>query len=334
MNHQSHSLSIALMPLENRWDTIQYTAKRADELGYYMFSLPETWSYDVSVLMASLASDTQQIHLASSIFSIWNRSPATLAMATASLQLVSGGRFILGLGASTPQLVEGLHDIPFEAPYKQIRKTLTQVTALLQGDRIPLTYSDTARSLRLNIPVPPPTPILLGAASSKSIKLAGELCDGWMPFLYPLDHIDEGVKLLQEGRQASNNPDHPLQIVPSLPVSVDADATKARETAAWFVAFYITTMGDLYRESLRRMGFGDEVDSVMEVNHDRRPSIVPLEAEKLLEQLTIYGTPQQVREQLNKWYDLGNVTPSLLLAPNLNHEQINYTLKAFQPLGK
>lgn len=329
MSKQSRELSIALMPLENRWETIQYTAQRADELNYSMFSLPETWSYDITVLMANLAGKTNNIKLSVGIASIWSRSAATLAMATATLQTVSNGRFVLGLGASTPQLTEGFHDIPYQAPYTQIRKTLTQVRALLDGKRVPLSNFPDARPLKLNVPEIPETQIILGALSSRSIQLAGELADGWIPFLYPLDHMPEAIELFKKGRQTSQNPERPILITPSLPVSVHEDSAKAREVAAWFVSFYITTMGDLYRETLRKMGFADEVDAVIEANQERRPAIVPAEAERLLQQLTIYGTPEQARAQLDKWYALNDdIEPSLLLGPNMTNEQISTILES------
>ena len=331
MSAESRKLTVALMPLENRWETIQYTAQRADELGYHMFSLPETWSYDITVLMANLAGKTEQIKLGVGIVNVWSRSAASIAMAIATMQIVSNGRFVPGLGASTPQLIKGLHDMPYQAPFTQIRRTLTQVRALLEGQRIPLNNFPGARPLKLNLPEIPYTPILFGALSPRSIELAGELVDGWIPFLYPRDRMPEGIERLKKGRQASANPERPLIITPSLPVSVHEDAEKAREVAAWFVAFYITTMGDLYRETLRRMGFADEVDAVMLANQDRRPAIVPAEAERLLEQLTIYGTPEQARAQLDKWTDIHeNIQPGLLLGPGMRNEQISYILESLQ----
>jgi alkanesulfonate monooxygenase SsuD/methylene tetrahydromethanopterin reductase-like flavin-dependent oxidoreductase (luciferase family) len=315
------------MPLETRWESIHHLATRADALGYDTFTLPETWAYDTTVLLATLAAQTKQIRLSTGILGVWNRSAATIAMAAASLQTVSGGRFMLGLGASTPQLVEGLHDLSYEAPYEQIRRVVTQVRALLAGERVTLSDGKDARPLRLNVDPQPETPILLAASSPRSIRLAGELCDGWIPFLYPRDHLPEAIDILKEGRQSSEFSERPLQILPSLPTVIHKDASKAREGAAWFVAFYITTMGDMYRESVRRMGFSAEVDAVMAANEGQRPAIVPPEAEVLLEQLTVYGTPEDARQQLDKWFDAGATLPGLLLLPNMSDAEIDFTLE-------
>src|SRR5205807_627348 len=97
----------------------------------------------------------------------------------------SAGRFILGLAASTPQLVEGLHDVSFGALLARMRQVVSQVRALLRGERAPLAVAREARALRLNVP-PAEVPICVAAIGDASVRLAGEIADGWMPFLHPL----------------------------------------------------------------------------------------------------------------------------------------------------
>ena len=104
----------------------------------------------------------------------------------------------------------------------------------------------------------------------------------------------------------------------------------ARAGAAWFVAFYITTMGTIYRDSISRMGYEREVKLILDANEGQRAAIVPPEAENLMEQLAIYGTPDQIKDRLNTWNVHENVTPSILLSPNLNTDHIDYTLAAFK----
>src|SRR6185503_14982808 len=115
------------MPLENRREVLLSLAMAADRLGYDGYFLPETWAYDITVLLAEAAVRTERITLGTGILGVWNRSAATLAAAT--LASVSGGRFVLGLGASTPQLAEGLHDVPYTAPLARMRMMLEQVRA-------------------------------------------------------------------------------------------------------------------------------------------------------------------------------------------------------------
>jgi alkanesulfonate monooxygenase SsuD/methylene tetrahydromethanopterin reductase-like flavin-dependent oxidoreductase (luciferase family) len=322
-------ISVSVMPLENRPETLMYLGRTADALGYSGYLLPETWSYDMFALLSALAVQTEHISLGPAVAGIWGRSAGQIAMAAATLQELSGGRALLGLGASTPQLTEGLHDVPFERPFSQIRQTLQQVRALLSGERIAL-HNTSARPLKLNLSQSQPVPIFLAAAAPKSIRLAGELADGWMPFLYPRSQLEIGAAQLAEGADASSEPDRVRGIYPALPTVVAPDEASARQGAAWFIAFYMTTMGPIYPRVLTRLGYGEQVAAVQAANRDRRPSVVPPEAEILLDELTIYGTPEQAREKLAGWYDAGADMPGLLLGPNLSSDQIDFTLKAFR----
>src|SRR5262245_38255779 len=192
-------LAVAVMPLENRREALMGVAEAADRAGYDGFFLPETWSFDVTVLLAEAATRTRHLHLGTGVLPVWSRSAGALAMAAATLCSLSGGRFVLGLGASTPQLVEGLHDVPFAAPVARMRRVITQVRALLGGERVPLAVTTRARPLKLNVPEPPAVPIYLAGLADESVRLAGELADGWVPFLYPRSCLSGGVKLLAEG---------------------------------------------------------------------------------------------------------------------------------------
>src|SRR5207245_1362154 len=109
---------------------------------------------------------TRRIRLGSGILGVWGRSAATIAMAASTLHDISGGRFTLGLGASTAQLAEGLHDVPFSAPTERMRRVITQVRALLKGERIPLAAATGARPLRLNLPPAPAVPIYLAGLAA------------------------------------------------------------------------------------------------------------------------------------------------------------------------
>jgi alkanesulfonate monooxygenase SsuD/methylene tetrahydromethanopterin reductase-like flavin-dependent oxidoreductase (luciferase family) len=226
-------VGVSVMPLENRHEVILSLATAADRLGFDGLFLPETWAYDTTVLLAELAVKTERIRLATGIVGVWNRSAATIAMAAATLATVSGGRFVLGLGASTPQLAEGLHDVPFSAPVARMRQVLQQVRALLRGERIPLAVTTAARPLKLNLPPAPELPIYLAALGDASVRLAGELADGWSPFTYPRRQQAHGVERLSEGAAQGGHPERVPVVSPSIPTVVSDDPAKAREGAAW-----------------------------------------------------------------------------------------------------
>ena len=321
------------MPLENRRETIVSLATAADRLGFDGLFLPETWAYDTTVLLAEAAVRTTRITLGTGILGVWNRSAATIAMAAATLASVSGGRFVLGLGASTPQLTEGLHDVAFAAPVARMRRTLVQVRALLRGERIPLAVATAARPLKLNVPPAPDLPIYLAALGDQSVRLAGELADGWTPFIYPKRHLVHGIEQLREGAARGGHPDRLPIVCPSVPAVVAEDPATAREGAAWFVAFYLVSMGTVYRQSLTRQGFGKEVESVLAANTPKFVGAVPPDAEELLEELIVFGTPAEARRRLARWHEAGAALPVLLLRPNLSAEELEFTLNALRPLA-
>jgi len=325
-------LGVAVMPLDNRRDVLVSVATQADRFGYDLFLQNETWAYDASILLAETATRTQRITLGSGILGVWSRSAGALAMMAASLHALSGGRFVLGLGASTPPLTEGLHDVPFVAPIGRLKTTVTQVRALLRGDRIPLAVTAAARPLKLNLPPVPDLPIYLAALAEGSLRVAGEVADGWLPFLYPRDRLKDGMALLAEGAARSGRDGVRFGVWPTIPTAVAEDPGKAREDAAWFVAFYLTTMGPLYRQSLVRQGFGRVVDAVLAANNPKFVGAVPPEADVLLDQLTVYGTPAEARERMARWHAAGADVAVVFLRANLGPEEITATLEAFRPM--
>src|SRR5437667_5719241 len=143
-------IGLSVMLLETRREAIIGLATEGDRLGYDGFFMPEAWAYDITVLLAEAAARTTRITLGTGIVGIWNRSAATIAMAAATLHAMSGGRFVLGLGASTPQLAEGLHDTPFEPPVPRMRRMVTQIRALLRDDGGP--RAQTQRAARASDP--------------------------------------------------------------------------------------------------------------------------------------------------------------------------------------
>jgi alkanesulfonate monooxygenase SsuD/methylene tetrahydromethanopterin reductase-like flavin-dependent oxidoreductase (luciferase family) len=177
-----------------------------------------------------------------------------------------------------------------------------------------------------------PVPIHVAALGDAMTRLAGELADAWSPFLYPWSQLATGVERLREGATRGGHPERLPEIHPSVPVAVADTGAKAREGAAWFVSFYVTTMGTVYRDSLTRQGYGKAVQAVLAANAPKFSGAVPAEAEELLEQLTVYGTPPEARRRLGRWHEAGAAFPVLLLRPNLTPEERALELEAFRPM--
>src|SRR5262245_39553837 len=157
---------IALTPMETRREIILSTARLADELGFELVSVPEGWGHDSSLLLAELAASTSRIRLVAGVFSIWGRTPATIAMTAATLYRMSEGRFILGLGASTKALAEGFHGVPYERPARQLREVATTVRALLRGEPAPAAVNGT-RPIKLGQKPVPELPVWMAATGDQ-----------------------------------------------------------------------------------------------------------------------------------------------------------------------
>lgn len=311
---------VAVTPMEIRRDVIVRAAVLADQLGYESFSVAEGWGLDATVLLAELASVTRRITLSASILSVWSRSPATIAMSAATLHQVTGGRFILGLGASTPQLVEGWHDMAYERPADRLREVTARVRALINGERVTLSAAPGARALRLGQPPVPELPIWVAASGARTIQIVADLADGWCPLYLRRDRIRE----LAAGIAGQRPPTRPLTVAAGPFTVVDPDITVARAAAAHCTATYLGAMGDIYPRVVADQGLGAQVDLV------RASRTVPPEAQILLDEFTAYGSAEAVQEQLEEWDKTVDVT-SVGLPPGLPWPQIEATIRAGAP---
>ena len=305
-------------------------AARAEELGYSDFGIAEGWTHDAVVLLARIAGVTSQIGLATTVLSVWSRTPASIAMSSASLQAASGGRFALGLGASSPPLVEGLHGLTWSSPVARMRETIVAVRALLDGGRTPLEREE-VRPLRLGTPPEAPIPILLAALAPRSVRLAGELADTWLPFLWAKSRIGAGRELLAEGEAAAAAPS-PTAMTASVPLAVGEDEEAARATAAAWLVAYCTRMGPIYPRMLRdTFGFAAEVDALLEANADGGRPRLPAESEALAREVTVMGTYDEAPTLVGEWLEAGADAISLVLPLGLPEERLREMLAAAAP---
>ncbi|MEA2459381.1 MAG: hypothetical protein QOC95_2353, partial [Thermoleophilaceae bacterium] len=212
-------------PFETRTDVILRLAAQAEQLGLDRVDVAEGWTHDSMTLLAELALRTSDIAIGTSVISVWGRTPGTIALGAAGLQRISEGRFSLGLGAGSPPLAEGFHGVAWDRPLTRLRRTLTSVRALLSGDRLP-DPAEGARPLRLGVVPEVPVPIMLAALSPGSIRLAGELADGWTPFLWARSRVDDGRALLEEGQARAETAAH-TRVSVSVPVALGPDEESA-----------------------------------------------------------------------------------------------------------
>ena len=318
---EQRRIGVAFTPFETRADLILRLGRQADELGLDRVDLAEGWTHDSMILLAQLAASTQNIGLGTSVVSAWGRTPASIALGAASLQWCSQGRFSLGIGASSPPLTEGFHGIPWDRPLARLRQTLTAVRALLRGDRLPDAAGE-ARPLRLGVVPEPPVPIVLAALSPGSIRLAGELADGWVPFLWARSRLHKGRALLQEGESRSETAGR-TRVAVGVPVALAADQQGARQRAAWWLSTYATRMGPMYPQMLvRRFGMATAVNAVIAAARDRHNPELPAAAEDLAHEVTLFGTYEQAEATIAAWFAAGADDVNLVLPPNCPEQEL------------
>lgn len=239
-------------------------AKIADECGIDSFWVPEGWSHDAFSLLISIAEKTQRIKLATGIVNVYSRTPGALAQHFATLDEWSGGRAIIGLGASSANVIEQFHGVPFQPSLARLRETVEIINLLLRGEK--LVYHgkwfnmDRGFTLRLQ-PVRPHIPIFIAALNPKSVRQTAEIADGWMPTMIPVSGLrDEISKFRQWAAEAGRDPSA-LEVKSPGGITV-SDNPGARDAGRGFLAYYIARMGTFYYNQLARLGFGDDAAAV------------------------------------------------------------------------
>jgi alkanesulfonate monooxygenase SsuD/methylene tetrahydromethanopterin reductase-like flavin-dependent oxidoreductase (luciferase family) len=324
------SVGAGITPFQTDDEATIRLAVLAEELGYARFGAAEGWTHDAVVLIARMAGVTSRIGLATAVLPVWSRTPAAIAMAATSLQRASGGRFALGLGASSPPLVEGLHGMTWAEPASRMRVTLVAVRALLDGARLPL-ERDGVRPLRLGAPPEQRVPIYLAALAPVSVRLAGELADHWLPFLWARSRLHDGRALLAEGEAAAEDPSA-TGVSASVPLAIAEDEETARQIAAGWLLAYLTRMGSIYPRMLREsFGYAREVDALLEANAGGGPPRLPAAAEQLARDVTVMGTYDEAPHAVRLWLEEGADAVDLVLPLGLPEAQLGEMLEAARP---
>ena len=293
----------------------------ADRLGYDSFWLPEVWGYEVFSLLTEIALKTKRIKIGTGIVNVFSRSPALIAMQAATLDEISGGRFILGLGTSGKRVIEGLHGRDFEKPLTQTRDVIRVVRAMLEGR--PLSEADTKlrkyRPFTLDFkPTRRRIPIYIAALKPKSITSIGEMADGWMPIFWPYNRLEDGRKWIAEGAAKAGR--DPSEIVTApfttvIPIPGRGASTKARD----IISFYVGGMGEYYKELLSGFGYVEECNEIERLYRDKATRKMAPDAvsDDMIEALTISGDPLYCRRELARRRELGMEQPLINLPPGM-----------------
>ncbi|WP_433330220.1 LLM class F420-dependent oxidoreductase [Spirillospora sp. CA-294931] len=296
--------------------------REAERLGYDSVWSAETYGTDPASLMAWLAGQTGRIALGTSVMQMPARRPVAAAMTAATIDQISGGRFRLGLGFSGPQLVEGWHGLPFERPLVHardyinvVRMALAQEPISYEGPTLTLPLPDSqGKELTLAVaPVQERLPIYLGALGAESIRLAGELADGWLPFHFPAGHLADCTGLLREGAERAGRSLDGFDVAPMVMVLVDDDLETAYDMMRPMLALYLGGMGsrrmNFYNRLARRLGFEKEAETLQEAFlAGRQGEAISAIPDELVDLMTVCGPPARVRDRLAAYREAGATT--------------------------
>ena len=290
-------------------------AQEAERLGYDAIFTAETWGSDCFTPLSWIGAHTERIRLGTGVVQISARTPTATAMAALTLDHLSQGRMILGLGVSGPQVVEGWYGQPFSKPIARTREYIDIIQQVLRreapvtsaGPHYPLPYSGDGawglgKSLRpITHPLRANLPIFLGAEGPKNVTLAAEQCDGWLPLYY-----SPYRQAVYASQIANRKPG--FEIMQGVTINVCDDVEAGLQPVKQNLAFYVGGMGakraNFHTELIGRMGLEAEAQKIQELflagKRDEAVQVVPTE---FADEISLVGPKDRIRGRLEAWRD-------------------------------
>jgi F420-dependent oxidoreductase-like protein len=293
----------------------------AERAGFESVWAAESYGSDVVSVLAWLAPQTTTIKLGAAIMQVPARPPAAAAMAGATIDKLSGGRFLFGFGPSGPQVSEGWYSVPYSKPWGRTREYIEVVREIIAREgpvehtgehyTLPLSGGE-GKALKLNFhPLRNEIPVFVGAIGRKSVEMAAEICDGWIPIFFSVDafeqtwgeHLEAGFA--KGGRQRSD-----LEVSPSLQVAIDGDLEAAKSVVKAGLVLYFGGMGsrktNFYVDLAHRFGFGDVADEVQKRFQDGdRGGAFEAMPDEIVEATSLVGTEAEVAERIERFRGAG-----------------------------
>lgn len=282
--------------------------KIADAAGVHSVWIPEAWGRDAFTLLSVLAYETKQIQLGTGIVNIYSRTPAALAQHFATLDELSNGRMLIGLGTSGALVIEHFHGVPFEPPRTRLKEYIEIIQTLLKGDKLhyegKLFQLQRGFTLRFQ-PVRDRIPIYLATLNAKSLKLTAELADGWLPIWLPLKKLKVEVDAVREMSVAAGRRRDAVCVRAPGDVVVTGNVERVRAAHAATAAFYIGRMGVYYAAQLSRLGHAETVEKVQEAWKGGSRAAANAVTDELVDETLCAGSVEECADRLDRQADCG-----------------------------
>lgn len=311
-------------------DEVVDLARLAETLGYDSIWVPETWGTDLVSVLAILARETGEIGLGSGIFNVYSRSPALLAQTAATLHALSGGRFLLGLGASGPIVVERWHGLPYTRPLERTREYVEIIRQALRGDRVDHRgpQFELAGFKLLNAPETE-IRIYIAALGPGNVRLTGEIADGWLPIFAPRGHLGPLRAQLEEGAAAAGRHAAAIDVAAYVPALV---GRRAERLLRQQIAYYVGGMGRFYYTFVSELGFGAEARTIRDNwEADNRIGAVNAVSDRLLDLCTLGSDGEGSRRKVDDYHAEGVDLPILALPHGCTVAEAKETIETLAP---
>jgi F420-dependent oxidoreductase-like protein len=288
-------------------------AQEAERLGYDSVWTAEAWGSDCFSPLCWIGAHTSRIKLGTSVCQLSARTPAATAMHALTIDHLSGGRMILGLGVSGPQVVEGWYGVPFGKPLARTREYISILRKIWrrdepvrnEGPNYPLPYQGPnawglGKPLRsITHPLRPDIPVFLGAEGPKNVALAIEICDGWLPLYYSPFRPEVYAESLQHLRPG-------FEIAQFITVNITDDIPSGLTPIKAMLGFYIGGMGakkrNFHKELMGRMGFEAEAEKIQSLfMEDKRWEAVAMVPDQFADEISLVGPRERIKERLQEW---------------------------------
>ena len=299
--------------------------RAAESAGYDSVWVAESYGSDVVSVLAWLAPQTSTIKLGAAIMQVPARPPAAAAMAGATIDALSGGRFLFGFGPSGPQVSEGWYGVPYAKPWGRTREYIEIVREIIAREGplnhhgahydLPLEGEGTTgqgKALKLNFhPLRNEIPVFVGAIGRKSVEMAAELCDGWIPIFFSADAFEETWgEHLTKGFEKGGRSRTDLEVSPSIQVAIDGDLETARNVVKAGLLLYLGGMGsretNFYVDLACRFGFADDALNVQSLFLDgKRDEAYRAIPDELVAATSLIGTEAEVAERVERFSSAG-----------------------------
>ena len=317
--------------------TLLAVAQQADALGYHSFWTGESWGRDAFTLLTLVGCHTQNIRLGTGIVPVFSRTPGLIAQSIASLDLISRGRAILGLGTSGRIVIEDWHGVPYLQPLHRTREYIEIIRAALSGQRVNYDgHFFRLQRFAMGIsPVQERVPIYLASIGPRNLQLTGALADGWLPIWVDRQHLPDLKETVARAANKAGRDMGQVTVAPQVLCYTGEsgeELAEAEKLMRSHMVYYIAGMGDYYYNLCCRYGYQREADLVREAWRSReRDKASAAITDRMLENITVFGDAATCRARLDQFRRSGVDMPVVAFPHGATDAAILRTLQALAP---